>query len=263
MISFYSFTPIAHPDLVVEEYLRDWEPVGILGRTYVAKEGVNAQLAVPCEVVGWLESYVQQRPELQGQAVLNRDPVLVRKEEEGTNAPFESLHVRTRPYVLMDGMERKLEWTDAGEELSPKEWHEKLKEAAAGKGSNGKEVVILDCRNTYESDLGRFDGAVPLNTIKFSESWNVIESQLQGRQPDKTEVMIYCTGGIRCVKVGAYLKQNMGFKDVKRLRGGIVSYLRDLNETCGGDEREMEKASLFKGINYVFDGRVGQLVTRD
>ena len=65
------------------------------------------------------------------------------------------------------------------------------------------------------------------------------------------------------MKVGAYLKQKMGFKDVKRLRGGIVSYLRDLNETCGGDEREIEKASLFKGINYVFDGRVGQFVTRD
>eukprot|EP00960_Hanusia_phi_P004479 130714-Hanusia_phi.AAC.4 len=74
--------------------------------------------------------------------------------------------------------------------------------------------------------------------------------------------MIYCTGGIRCVKVGAYLKQTMGFKDVKRLRGGIVSYLRDLNETCGGDEKEVEKQSLFKGVNYVFDGRIGQLVTR-
>jgi len=67
--------------------------------------------------------------------------------------------------------------------------------------------------------------------------------------------MIYCTGGIRCVKVGAYLKQRMGFQNVSRLQGGVVSYVRELQEHLGSDAQAMHDNSLFRGINYVFDNR--------
>eukprot|EP00960_Hanusia_phi_P004478 130714-Hanusia_phi.AAC.3 len=187
MVSFYTFTPIAFPDLIVEEYLRDWQPAGILGRTYVAKEGVNAQLAVPCDVLGWLETYVQGRAELRDQAMLNRDPALVPK-GEGARPPFEALHVRKKTQILKDGIEQEqeLSWSDAGEELSPKDWHAKIKTAAEGDKPGGKEVVIFDCRNSYESDVGKFHGAVPLNTETFRDTWKAIQSELQNRKPEST-----------------------------------------------------------------------------
>jgi len=127
----------------------------------------------------------------------------------------------------------------------------------------GDDVVVLDCRNSYESDVGAFEGAVPLGTHTFKDTWGALERVLEGRDPRTTEVMIYCTGGIRCVKVGAYLKQHMGFERVARLQGGIVSYVRELKEKTQADEAEFQRQSLFRGINYVFDNRIGELVTPD
>ena len=123
--------------------------------------------------------------------------------------------------------------------------------------------MVLDCRNAYESDVGKFEGALPLGTNTFRDTWGALERVLGGKDPSKTQVMIYCTGGIRCVKVGAYLKQRMGFSRVARLQGGVVSYVRELKEQAQSDEAKFQRQSLFRGINYVFDNRIGELVTPD
>lgn len=146
--------------------------------------------------------------------------------------------------------------------------HERLKHAkdrqeSAEEGAKEKETVVLDCRNAYESDVGKFEGALPLATSTFRDTWSALEGALEGKDPSKTQVMIYCTGGIRCVKVGAYLRQRMGFEHVASLQGGVVSYVRDLKAHTRSDQAEFQRQSLFRGINYVFDNRVGELVTPD
>jgi len=139
--------------------------------------------------------------------------------------------------------------------------------------------IILDCRNKYETGVGRFVGAEPLETEvspnihhlssyihycklislrsaqSFRESFDVIKERLKDVPKDQP-IMSYCTGGIRCVKVGAYLTQELGMTNVSRLAGGIIAYDRSL-------QPQPEKQSLFKGTNYVFDHRVGRTITDD
>lgn len=111
-----------------------------------------------------------------------------------------SLHVRARDQILSDGFDERtsssFDWSLAGQEMHPLEWHRRL-------NASDQEVqpVVLDCRNSYESEVGVFDGAVPLNTTFFRESWPVLEDVLKDT-PKDAPIMTYCTGGIRCVKVG-------------------------------------------------------------
>ncbi len=149
--------------------------------------------------------------------------------------------------------------------MPPLEWHQKLKEAKEKRESqsddsdnnSSKDIpLIFDCRNDYETSVGRFEGAIPLNTTNFRDSWDVLKDQLKDA-PKDAPIMTYCTGGIRCVKVGAYLTQELGFTNVSRLAGGIIAYDRTLNEN------QPEAEPMFKGTNFVFDGRLGREITSD
>ncbi len=93
-------------------------------------------------------------------------------------------------------------------ELEPSEWDAQLRQGIVDKtNAEGKNIQLLDCRNTYESDQGSFVSSIPLNTQSFSETWSALDSQVESQSLDPSEpVYIFCTGGIRCVKVGAYLK---------------------------------------------------------
>jgi predicted sulfurtransferase/predicted O-methyltransferase YrrM len=148
-----------------------------------------------------------------------------------------------------------------GYDMPPLEWHEKLKEEIdrRNKGETTKNTTgirLLDCRNMYETDVGRFEGAEPLETHTFRDSWDALKERLADT-PKDAPIMTYCTGGIRCVKVGAYLTQELGFTNVSRLAGGIIAYDRTLNEKVPAEK------PLFKGTNFVFDGRLGRPITED
>lgn len=149
--------------------------------------------------------------------------------------PFKKLVVKPRRFVLTDGLPERYDWNDNGRALSPSEWHEELVEG---------QPVVIDCRNDYESDIGSFDDATALNTTIFSESWDRLDKLLK-TTPKESKIMTYCTGGIRCVKVNAYLKQKLGFNNIYRLSGGIISY----------ENWAERNNSRFKGKNYVFDDR--------
>lgn len=169
--------------------------------------------------------------------------------------PFRDLRVLERKQVLSDGLGEELMLDNGGglgKEVEADVWHEKLGEG----GMENGEVVVLDCRNKYESEVGVFEGAKRLDTRTFKESWDWLEKELKGVDRGK-KIMTYCTGGIRCVKVNAYLEQRMGFKDTERLAGGIVSYARMLRE------RGRLEESRFKGVNHVFDARLGERITDD
>ena len=169
--------------------------------------------------------------------------------------------LKVRQKVVADGLDHTLDWESAGYDMPPLEWHQKLKEAREAKQSGDDEKIqksplIFDCRNTYESNVGIFEGAEPLATENFRDSWDAFKDKLKDK-PKDTPIMTYCTGGIRCVKVGAYLTQEMGFTNVARLAGGIIAYDRTLNNQAPEEE------PMFKGTNYVFDGRVGRQITDD
>ncbi|CAM9737612.1 unnamed protein product, partial [Ectocarpus sp. 8 AP-2014] len=249
MLSFYRFVDIDQPEAFANMLQLAWAPLGVRGRVYVATEGVNAQMAVPCTSTERFERAVEAVEKLAG-VYLNKAERRWSGDEFRESPPFPALHVRARKQIVADGLARPLEWSDrsgkVGKELSPEEWHEMMdKEEGA---------TLLDCRNSYESVVGTFDKALPLDTSFFRESWGELE-RLVGDADRDAPIMTYCTGGIRCVKIAAYLEQEMGFTNVTRLEGGIISYAKFAKE--GGLE------SKFKGVNYVFDKRMGDKVTGD
>ena len=266
MLSFYSFPPhgIANPDDFALSLRKAFKPFRALGRIYIATEGVNAQMSVPTNVLDNFIACCRSIPEL-GEYMengINIDPKPLTMEEfavAGVPAadgkptpPFRNLHIRVRNQIVADGLDHSLDWQSAGYDMPPLEWHENLKKAKEGE----KDAIILDCRNNYETDVGRFEGAEPLDTVNFRESWNVLKERLADT-PKDAPLFTYCTGGIRCVKVGAYLTQELGFTNVNRLAGGIIAYDKQLSE------KAPEEESLFKGTNFVFDGRLGRQITED
>mmetsp|Transcript_5263 Transcript_5263/g.10758 ORF Transcript_5263/g.10758 Transcript_5263/m.10758 type:complete len:818 (-) Transcript_5263:568-3021(-) len=264
VMSFYRFIPIDDPDALADQLRRSWEPYGILGRVYVAKEGINAQISVPDNTIGQFvirmsevfedtttlsthELRYQIPAEVRG-VYLNQDTTLPSQQ-----APFIDLRIKPRAQVLSDGLDESLDWSTNGQAIGPEKWHQLLEEAK----KENSTTLLLDCRNKYESDVGHFDGARLLGTKTFRDTWQWLEDELRDT-PRDTQIMTYCTGGIRCVKVGAYLEQRMGFTNVQRLEGGIISYSRYLRESSLSPSK-----SHFKGVNYVFDLRIGERVTED
>ena len=269
MLSFYSFPPdgIADPEDFSVLLRKMWKPFQALGRVYVAQEGVNAQMSVPTTVLDQFMECCRDIPQL-GRYMendINIDPVPLTRDEfsvAGVPAaggkplpPFTALHIRVRRQVVADGLDRPLDWQSAGYDMPPMEWHEQLKQQRKN-DDDASNRILLDCRNSYETDVGRFEGAEPLGTENFRESWDVLKERLKDT-PKDTPISAYCTGGIRCVKVGAYLTQELGFTNVSRLAGGIIAYDRILAEQAPEEE------SIFKGTNFVFDGRLGRAITDD
>lgn len=113
--------------------------------------------------------------------------------------PFKNLHVRVRRQIVADGLDKSLDWESAGYDMPPLEWHQKLKEAREARQSpdevvRQKNPLIFDCRNDYETSVGIFEGAEPLDTENFRDSWDVFKEKLKDT-PRDTPIMTYCTGG--------------------------------------------------------------------
>ena len=273
MVSFYRFAPISDPASARDALFDALIKIdGLRGTAYLAAEGINAQFAVPTTggEDGAVESTIQRFTKVVRDA-LPFDPFEINTINYGdlvdsTLPTFNRLIVRTRDAILRSGLEGEghedidqvttYDWDDAGRELTPEEWDADLRDAAAT-SSKEKKGILLDCRNAYESDVGTFADAVPLGTDAFSESWDILKDKTEGMDKSKP-VRIFCTGGIRCVKVGAYLKQELGFEDVRRLEHGIVGYERwskNLVMAGDGDGGEKNKESLWRGENFLFDKR--------
>ena len=191
MVSFYKFHRILNTVEFAEKLEKLWKPFFAVGRVYVASEGVNAQMAIPTNVIKNFEKATQTLPIFESLR-LNTDH-LVSAEEFAATRPFKALHVRVREQIVTDGFADvssaitsesseapQLDWGKSGNEMSPLDWHEQL---------NDPNAIILDCRNSYESDVGVFDNAIPLNTTFFRESWTALDSILRDK-PKNTKVAL-------------------------------------------------------------------------
>jgi UPF0176 protein len=267
LLSFYRFVPIDNPESIRDALFEKLKTIeGLRGTVYVAKEGINAQFAVPEYSLRELLNTFNKAGECDG-AVLpfnsfeKEAPNMGSVVDEGVPT-FDRLIVRTRDNILRDGIAPTeengsvLDWTNNGVELDAKDWDEQLRPLV----NDDEKIQLLDCRNSYESDQGSFIHSTPLDTQTFSETWDMLDGKVKSNSLDPSKpTFIFCTGGIRCVKVGAYLKQRLGFDDVRSLKHGIIGYQRWKNDgqqfNGTPDNSAQNNESLWVGENFLFDKR--------
>ncbi|KAI7886035.1 Rhodanese-like protein [Lichtheimia hyalospora FSU 10163] len=251
-LAFYKFHDLSQVDLTHfrQQLLEDLGRLDIVGRVYIAKEGINAQLSCPEWRIQALRTYCNQtlKPKLGGQLMdLNFGT-----EESAGPAAFRALHVRIRKQLVADGLDPKsYDLANQPSHLSPAAWHEKLSKY---KKTHGKDPILIDMRNHYESEIGYFEGAIRPNVDSFRGSVKSM-NEICKDVPRDQEVFMYCTGGIRCSKAGAILQSASGFKQVHLVEGGITAYGRWIKE------QKDKHTSLFKGRNFTFDKRMGEPIT--
>ncbi|MGB0656624.1 MAG: rhodanese-related sulfurtransferase, partial [Flavobacteriaceae bacterium] len=164
---------------------------------------------------------------------------------EQDNASFLKLTIKVRDKIVADGLEdASFDVTNKGVHVNAHDFNQLL---------NDPNTVCVDMRNHYESEIGHFEGAITPDVDTFRESLPIIEEDLSGHKEDKN-LLMYCTGGIRCEKASAYFKHK-GFQKVYQLEGGIIEYARQV-KAQGLDNK-------FKGKNFVFDERRGERISED
>lgn len=235
-ISFYKYAKIGNPQLFRDHLFYHWNPLGVLGRIYVANEGINAQLSVPTEN---LESY---KSELANVTFLDGVRLNYAVDDDGKS--FFKLAIKVKNKIVADGLNDDLFDVSKPGEYLDVEGFNKL--------TDDDNTILIDMRNHYESEVGHFKGAWCPDVDTFRDQLPLVTEELAD-QKEKTVVM-YCTGGIRCEKASAYLKHK-GFKDVYHLEGGIIKYARDA-KTNGLQNK-------FIGKNFVFDERLNERITDD
>lgn len=235
-LSFYRYVHLNDPDQYRDQLYIDLSNLKVLGRIYVAKEGINAQISVPMENLDEFRDYIEQSKELMG-VRLN-----VAVDDDGKS--FFKLKIKVRNKIVADGLnDSTFDVTKRGKHLSAEEFN------ALTADPN---TIIVDMRNHYESEVGHFKNAITPDVDTFREALPVVKELLEG-QKDKNIVM-YCTGGIRCEKASAYYK-HQGFKNVFQLDGGIIEYARQA--------KHQGLENKFIGKNFVFDERLGERISED
>jgi UPF0176 protein len=219
-----------------DELLRKWSELNIFGRIYIAHEGINAQMSIPETN---LEKFTK---EFYSDKRFKDVPFKIAVEDNGKS--FYKLTIKTRNKIVADGLQDDaFDVTNVGTHLSAEEWNEAMRK---------KNTIVVDVRNFYESEVGRFENAICPEAHSFRQELPMVKEILKGKEDEK--ILLYCTGGIRCEKASAFLKHH-GFKDVNQLHGGIIEYARQIKA------KGLE--SKFKGKNFVFDERMGERITVD
>ena len=235
-LSFYRYVTITNPKETRDELYKMWVDLNCFGRIYLAEEGINAQMNVPEH--NW-NQFVEQ---LYAFDYFKDVPFKIAV--DGNGKSFYKLVVKVRDRIVADGInDPSFDPSNTGKYLSAKEFNDAL---------NDPNTIVVDMRNHYESEVGRFENAFCPDADTFREELPQVIEHLKGKEDKK--VLMYCTGGIRCEKASAYFKHK-GFKDVNHLQGGIIQYAKEV--------REQNLESKFKGVNFVFDERVGERITND
>ena len=236
-ISFYKYHKIENPQLLRNKLFLEWNALDVLGRIYVSYEGINAQLSVPSENMHALKNQldsIQFLKDIRLNVAIEQD-----------NKSFLKLKVKVRNKIVADGLnDDTFDVTNIGVHVNAAEFNKLLQYP---------NTICVDMRNHYESEIGHFEGAITPDVDTFRDSLDIIEEDLKNHKEDKN-LLMYCTGGIRCEKASAYYKHK-GFKNVFQLEGGIIEYTRQVN-TLGIEHK-------FVGKNFVFDDRRAEKITDD
>lgn len=235
-ISFYCYFRISEPQAFRDELYRNLTELGVLGRIYLAEEGINAQISLPTANLEKFRSYLYSYEPLDGLR-LN-----IAVDDDGKS--FYVLDVKVRNKIVADGIEdphfdmsRKGKYVDA----------ERFNQL-----TDNPDTIVVDMRNHYEYEVGHFEKAIEVPSDTFREQLPMAVDMMADKK-DKTIIM-YCTGGIRCEKASAYMLHK-GFKNVFHLEGGIIQYAKQV--------KEKGLPNKFHGKNFVFDQRLGERITEE
>jgi UPF0176 protein len=236
-ISFYAYHQIGNPSLFRDYLFIHWNDLEVLGRIYVAHEGINAQLSVPAIHFNAFKAHLD--------SITFLENVRLNIAIEQDNFSFLKLKVKVRHKIVADGLnDASFDVTNKGVHLDAEKFNDIIEDP---------NTVLVDMRNHYESEIGHFKNAITPDVDTFRDSLDLIEEDLRAHKEDKNLVM-YCTGGIRCEKASAYYKHK-GFKNVFQLEGGIIEYARQV-ENKGLENK-------FIGKNFVFDHRRAERISED
>jgi UPF0176 protein len=233
-ISFYHYFPIEDPKVFRDELYKNLDTIKVFGRIYVAHEGINAQLSVPDSHFDALKSFLYSIKPLEG-IRLN-----IAVDDDGRS--FWVLKIKVRDKIVADGItDPSFDMRNKGKYVNAEEFNQL---------TSDPDTIVVDMRNHYEYEVGHFVNAIEVPSDTFREQLPMAADMLKEAR-DKNIIM-YCTGGIRCEKASAYML-HQGFKNVFHLEGGIINYANQAKEK--GLELK------FKGKNFVFDNRLGERIT--
>lgn len=233
-LSFYRYAKIGNPHLLRDHLYLRWAALGVMGRVYLANEGINAQISVPTV---HFEEFKQALSEI---TFLENIRLNIAVDDDGKS--FFKLKIKVRPKIVADGLsDETFDVTNTGKHINATEFNEL---------SARPDTVIVDMRNHYESEVGHFENAITPDVDTFRESLPIVEKILEPHR--EKHIIMYCTGGIRCEKASAWFKHR-GFQHVYQLDGGIIGYARDA--------QAKGLPVKFKGKNFVFDERLGERIT--
>ncbi|MES2487364.1 MAG: rhodanese-related sulfurtransferase [Bacteroidota bacterium] len=236
-LSFYAYAKIEDPKQFRDDMFVAWNRLEVLGRIYIAHEGINAQLSLPAD------NFYTFKDQLDTVSFLKDIRLNVAVEHDDLS--FLKLTVKVRDKIVADGLDdATFNVMDRGIHLGASDFNSMLEDP---------NTIVVDFRNHYESEIGHFRNAITPDVETFRESLPIIENQLADFKEDKN-VLMYCTGGIRCEKASAFFKHK-GFKNVYQLEGGIIEYTRQV--------KAENLESKFIGKNFVFDARLGERITDD
>ncbi len=223
--ALYKFVELENFESLREPLRKEMERLEVRGTLLLAREGINGTIAGSRESIDSILTWLNKDPNLS-----NIDT----KESYTDTPPFKRSKVKLKKEIVTMGVEGIDPKRSVGTYIDPTEWNDLISDP---------EVLLIDTRNDYEVEVGTFKNAVNPNTTTFREFSEYVKNHLNPEKHKK--VAMFCTGGIRCEKSTAYLKEQ-GFDEVFHLKGGVLKYL----------ENVPEEKSLWKGECFVFDDRV-------
>lgn len=235
-ISFYHYFQIDDPKNFRDELYKNLNQLNVFGRVYVAHEGINAQISVPASHFNVLKNY------LYAIEALNGIRLNVAVDDDGKS--FWVLKIKVRDKIVADGIDdATFDMRNKGNYVTAEDFN---------KLTDDPNTIIVDMRNHYEYEVGHFEKAIEVPSDTFRDQLPMAANMLKDAK-DKNIIM-YCTGGIRCEKASAYML-HQGFKNVFHLEGGIINY--------AGLVKEKGLQNKFHGKNFVFDNRLGERISEE
>lgn len=235
-LSFYNYAHIEDPKSFRDRLFADWFALNIYGRVYVAREGINAQISVPKNHFNDLQAYLDNIDCLKG--------IRLNLAVEDNGKSFFKLKIKVRKKIVADGLkDNSFDVTQKGKHVNAEEFNQL---------TDDPNTIVVDMRNHYESEVGHFENALLPDADTFRDALPIVKENLA---PYKDRnIIMYCTGGIRCEKASAYFK-HLGFENVHQLEGGIIKYAREV--------QAKGLPNKFKGKNFVFDERLGEKISKE
>lgn len=233
-ISFYRYFPVADTSAFRDELYRNLDALKVFGRIYIAHEGINAQISVPSANFDQLRDYLYSIPHLDGLR-LN-----IAVDDDGKS--FWVLKIKVRDKIVADGI------TDPSFSMEKKGHYVNAEQFNSL--TNDPDTIVVDMRNHYEYEVGHFENAIEVPSDTFRDQLPMVANMLDDQK--NKNIIMYCTGGIRCEKASAYMLHR-GFENVFHLEGGIINYANQV--------KEKNISNKFHGKNFVFDNRLGERIT--